>query len=65
MDPAKVLRMARELGSTIPRVLIVGCEPRPFSPDDEMQMGLSEPVQAAVEEAITVIESLVTARLAT
>ena len=27
MDPVKVLRMARELGSTIPRLLLVGCEP--------------------------------------
>ena len=30
MDPVKVLRMARELGSTIKSVLLVGCEPRPF-----------------------------------
>jgi len=64
MDPAKVLRMARELGSTIPCVLLVGCEPRPMNPDDDMQMEMSEPVQAAVQEAITRIESLVTEILA-
>jgi len=58
MDPVKVLRMARELGSTIARVLLVGCEPTPVT-DDEMQMEMSEPVQAAVEEAIILIESLV------
>ncbi|HLN32530.1 MAG TPA: hydrogenase maturation protease [Gemmataceae bacterium] len=63
MDPVKVLRMARELGSTIERVLLVGCEPTPAA-DDEMQMEMSEPVQAAVEEAITLIESLVTQLLA-
>jgi hydrogenase maturation protease len=60
MDPVKVLQMARELGSTIPRLLLVGCEPQPMAADDDMQMEMSEPVQAAVEEAITLIESLVT-----
>jgi len=64
MDPVKVLRTARELGSTIDRVLLVGCEPRPLASEDDMQMEMSEPVQAAVEEAITVIESLVTQILA-
>jgi hydrogenase maturation protease len=64
MDPVKVLRMARELGSTIPRLLLVGCEPHPIAADDDMQMEMSEPVQAAVDEAILVIESLVTDILA-
>jgi hydrogenase maturation protease len=60
MDPVKVLRMARELGSPIETLLLVGCEPQPLADDDEMQMELSAPVQAAVLEAITVVESLVT-----
>jgi hydrogenase maturation protease len=64
MDPVKVLRMARELGSTIPCVLLVGCEPTPLASDDDMQMEMSGPVQAAVDEAITVIECLVTRILA-
>jgi hydrogenase maturation protease len=64
MDPVKVLRMARELGSTIESILLVGCEPTPFADDDDMKLEMSEPVQAAVEEAITVIESLVTQILA-
>jgi hydrogenase maturation protease len=64
MDPVKVLRMARELGSTIESILLVGCEPRPLASDDDMEMEMSEPVQAAVEEAITLIESLVTKILA-
>jgi hydrogenase maturation protease len=59
MDPVKVLRMARELGSTIEHVLVVGCEPGPLVSDDELQMQMSSPVQAAVDEAITVIHSLV------
>ena len=63
MDPVKVLRMARELGSTNDRVLLVGCEPTPIGSDDDMQMEMSQPVQAAVDEAVTVIQSLVTQML--
>jgi hydrogenase maturation protease len=59
MDPLKVLQAARELGSTIERLLLVGCEPAPLPDDDEMLMELSAPVQAAVEEAVVLIESLV------
>jgi hydrogenase maturation protease len=60
MNPLKVLHAARSLGGRVERVLLVGCEPAPYAPEDDMQMELSEPVLAAVEEAITVIESLVT-----
>ena len=42
MDPVKVLRMARELGSTIKSVLLVGCEPGPLAADDDMQMEMSD-----------------------
>jgi hydrogenase maturation protease len=60
MNPLNVLRTARELGSTIERVLLVGCEPAPVALEDDMRMELSEPVAAAVDEAVTMIESLVT-----
>jgi len=63
LDPAKVLRLARALGGAVERVLLVGCEPEPPDPND-MRMGLSEPVQAAIEEAVTVVESLVAQLLA-
>jgi hydrogenase maturation protease len=59
MDPVKVLRMARDLGSSIEHFLIVACEPGPMVSDDEFQVQLSTPVEAAVDEAITVIHSLV------
>jgi hydrogenase maturation protease len=59
MDLVKVLRMARDLGSTIEHILIVGCEPGPMAADDEFQVQLSTPVEAAVDEAIAVIYSLV------
>ena len=59
LDPVKVLRLARALGGTVERVLLVGCEPEPPAPEDDLRMGMSEPVQAAVEEAVRLVESLV------
>ena len=62
MDPLKVLAFARTLGARPIRTLLVGCEPATMGGDaefEEMQMGLSEPVQAAVAEAIKMIDSLV------
>lgn len=60
MHPEKVLRVAASMGANFDRVLLVGCEPMPFDPDVETPIGLSPPVQAAVDEAITLIESLIT-----
>ena len=59
LDPAKVLRLVRSLGGKVRRVLLVGCEPTPFDSEQDMQMELSEPVRAAVDEAVAVVESLV------
>ncbi len=62
MDPVKVLAFARTLGARPIHTLLVGCEPAPFGGGEdyaEMQMGLSKPVQAAVDEAVKMIDSLV------
>jgi hydrogenase maturation protease len=59
LDPVKVLRLAAALGGRVQRVLVVGCEPAPLGGEDEMQMGLSEPVRTAVNEAVLLVESLV------
>jgi hydrogenase maturation protease len=59
MDPAKVLRLVAELGGQVRDILVVGCEPTPLASEDEMEMAISAPVRAAVEEAIPLIESLV------
>ena len=61
MDPVKVLAFARRLGARPIHTLLVGCEPATFGGEDysEMQMGLSEPVQAAVDAALKMIDSLV------
>lgn len=62
MDPVKVLAFARALGAPPARVLLVGCEPsRPIlsGDGDEMRMELSEPVRAALDEAVAMIDRLV------
>lgn len=63
MDPINVLRMATSMGGELKRVLLVGCVPATLGPA-EGQMGLSEPVAAAVDEAVKLINSLVTRILA-
>lgn len=59
MDPVKVLRLVAALGGRVERLLLVGCEPTPAGAEEDMALGLSPPVQAAVEEAVVLIESLV------
>jgi hydrogenase maturation protease len=57
MDPVRVLNLAASMGTISARVLVVGCEPNDFGDELEGRMGLSSPVQAAVEEAChTVLE---------
>ena len=58
LDPVKVLAMVKMLGGQPRRLLVVGCEPAPLESEDGY-MGLSEPVQMAVGEAISLIDSLV------
>jgi hydrogenase maturation protease len=67
MDPMKVLAFARSLGARSIQTLLVGCEPAtsPGSADyEEMQMGLSAPVLAAVDGAAQMIDGLVEQLLA-
>ena len=59
MDPATVLRLVEALGGRPPRVLVVGCEPATVDLDEEGQIGLSPAVEAAVDEAVRMVESLV------
>jgi hydrogenase maturation protease len=58
MNPVKAIGLARSMGCEFKRVLIVGCEPATIGPEGEGQMGLSAPVEAAVGQAVCVIESL-------
>ncbi len=60
MNPVAVLQLVGAMGGTTGRVLVVGCEPAAVDPDQEGTIGLSEPVAVAVDEAINVIEGLIT-----
>ncbi len=64
MDPVQVLNLAASLGTITAQVLVVGCEPQDFGDELEGRMGLSSPVQAAVEEAANMVLELA-ARIAT
>jgi hydrogenase maturation protease len=63
MNPMNALRMVKSMGGALGHVMIVGCEPADLGPDEEGKLGLSETILAAVEEAIVLIESLVSKTL--
>jgi hydrogenase maturation protease len=60
MDPVTVLALARAMGGSPPRTLVVGCEPqRRMSVDDEeIVAALTEPVRAALDEAVRLVETV-------
>jgi len=55
LDPEMVLAILKDLGGRVGRVLIVGCEPA----DVSERMGLSPPVERAIDEALRVVRELV------
>jgi hydrogenase maturation protease len=61
MDPVKVLALAGTLGPVPERILVVGCEPQVAMTGEEEDIvgDLSEPVAAAVDGAVELVESLV------
>ncbi len=59
MNPMHVLRTVQAMGGTPGRILIVGCEQAELGSDEEGKLGLSDPVQAAVAEAIAMVETQV------
>jgi hydrogenase maturation protease len=58
MNPLKVLSVLKSMGGELNRILLVGCEPATLGPE-EGQMGLSEPVEASIDAAVNIVESLV------
>jgi hydrogenase maturation protease len=58
MNPLKVLGMVKSMGGKFQKILLVGCEPETFGPE-EGQMGLSSVVQAAVPQAVAIVARLV------
>ncbi|MGA8551953.1 MAG: hydrogenase maturation protease [Stellaceae bacterium] len=59
LDPAKVLRVVALLGGTCRRILLVACEPPTFGDDGDGVIGLSEPVGAALDQAVATVEELI------
>ena len=63
MNPVRVIKLDRAVCAKPTRTLVVGCEPQVVVSGEEvyedMSMELSEPVRAAVEEAVKLVESLV------
>jgi hydrogenase maturation protease len=54
MDPESVLRLLRSLGGRVERVVVVGCQPAAV----EERMALSEPVEAAVADAVRLVAAV-------
>jgi hydrogenase maturation protease len=60
LDVPGVFATVQALGGTLPRVLIVGCQPQTL----HETLGLSPPVRAAVEPAAALVRTLVERELA-
>ena len=58
MDPLKVLRLAAAMNGSLQKILLVGCEPASLG-CEEGAMGLTRPVEAAVDRAVTLIIDVV------
>ena len=61
LDPARVLRFAGELGEVPRWMRVVGCEPQQLGgdDDDDVSVGLSDPVARAVAAAAELVARLV------
>jgi hydrogenase maturation protease len=55
LDPAAVLSLLADLGGSVGRLFLVGCEPA----DIEDGMGLSPAVASAIDDAVRLVEELV------
>ncbi|MBI3822879.1 MAG: hydrogenase maturation protease [Planctomycetes bacterium] len=57
MHPVRVLRLIRATQGKLPPLWLVGCEPASFGPE-EGQIGLSDPVAAAIPGTIALVQAL-------
>jgi hydrogenase maturation protease len=60
MDPQTVLRFVRAVGGWPGKVIVIACEPVEV---EEMGLGLSDEVSAAVDRAVELVESTCTSSL--
>jgi hydrogenase maturation protease len=54
MNPLNVLRLAAAMNGSLKNILLVGCEPATLG-GEEGAMGLSDPVEAAIEQAVELV----------
>lgn len=59
MNPMKVLATVKAMGGQPKRILLVGCEPSPMKDEYEERIGLSEPVERSVDQAVKTVQMLV------
>ena len=59
LNPVAVLHLAQALGGQTSKIYLVGCEPAELVASEAGDLGLSEPVHAALPAAVARIESLV------
>ena len=64
LNPVAVLHLAQKLGGQTGKIYLVGCEPAILTESEDGDLGLSEPVHAAVGTAVEMIELLVEKLLA-
>jgi hydrogenase maturation protease len=60
MNPMRVISLAQAMEAQLGRLLLVGCEPATLGAEEEGRVGLSPEVEAAVDEAVDLVQSLVT-----
>lgn len=60
MNLQVVFSSVRELGGTLPRTLIVGCEPETIEPGMELSSAVASAVPAAVDLILELIRDLIT-----
>jgi hydrogenase maturation protease len=65
MDPVHVIQLAFSIGDIRAKMYLLGCEPKDFGDELEGRMGLSDVVQTAVGDAVSIIENLCERMLAT
>ena len=58
MNPLAALRLARTFCATLPRLILVGCEPLDTGDREQGCLGLSSPVAASIDPAIDKVMSL-------
>ena len=59
MNPVAVLQLVKALGGEPGRIVVVGCEPATVEPDADGNVGLSAPVEAALDEAVGMVREVV------